>query len=320
MRILGTGSALPAYTLTNEHLMEFLDTSDEWIRTRTGICTRQLLTEESLLELGTAAAQRALDMAGLTAADVDFLICTTVRGDAVTPSMGCLLQAELGAACPAFDMNGACAGFVYALDMADALLKSGKAKRVLIVSAEGMSRLVDWTDRSTCVLFGDGAGAAVVDGGEGFFRARLKSYGNIQPLNILPDPGNSPFAVNPVPARSLYMDGQEIYKFAVSHSAGDIQSLAEENGFELDRIGHFLLHQANKRIVDAVRTRLKQPVEKFPSNVAVRGNTSSASLPILLDEENRKGRFRKGDLIAMSAFGAGLTTGACILEWASEGA
>lgn len=315
MRILSTGSALPKFTLNNEHLTEFLDTSDEWIRTRTGICSRQVLTDESLLELGTTAAMRALDMAELGASDVDFILCTTVRGDMVTPSMGCLLQAALGASCPAFDLNGACAGFVYALDMADALLKAGKARRVLIVSVEGMTRLVDWTDRSTCVLFGDGAGAVLVDGGEGLFRARLTSSGNAEPLNILPNPGNSPFARNPVPARSLYMDGQEIYKFAVSRSTGDIQCLAEECGIALENIQHFLLHQANKRIIDAVRTRLKQGAEKFPANVAVRGNTSSASLPILLDEENRKGRFQKGDLIALSAFGAGLTTGACLIQW-----
>ena len=315
MRILGTGSALPAYTLTNDRLAEFLDTSDEWIRTRTGICTRQVITNETLVQLGTGAARRALENAGLTAQDVDFILCTTVRGDTVTPSLGCVLQKELGAACPAVDMNSACAGFIYALDFADAYLKAGKARRVLIVSAEGMTRLVDWRDRSTCVLFGDGAGAVVVDGGEGIFHARLTSDGNAEPLNIRPNPGNSPFAAEPVPERSLYMDGQEIYKFAVSHSAADLQQAAQEAGVSMDQIGHYLLHQANKRIVDAVRMRLKQPAEKFPSNVHCRGNTSSASVPILLDEENRAGRFRKGDLLAMSAFGAGLTTGACIIEW-----
>ena len=318
MNILGTGSALPAYTLTNERLTEFLDTSDEWIRSRTGIATRQVITNESLLELGSLAGARALENAGLTAQDVDFIICTTVRGDTVTPSLACTLQGALGANCPAVDLNGACAGFVYALDMADCYIRAGKARHILIVSAEGMTRLVDWTDRSTCVLFGDGAGAAVVGAGEGRFLARLTSDGNAAPLNILPDPGNSPFAEMKVPARRLYMDGQEIYKFAVSHSAQDIRLLAEGAGLELDAIGHYLLHQANRRIVDAVRTRLKQPAEKYPVNVNKRGNTSSASLPILLDEENRAGRFQKGDVLALSAFGAGLTTGACILEWTRD--
>ena len=315
MRILGTGSALPAFTLTNDRLTEFLDTSDEWIRTRTGIQSRQVMTDETLLSLGGKAARLAMENAGVTPQEIDFLICSTVQGDYVTPSMACLLQGDIGAACPAVDINGACAGFVYALDMADSYLRSGKAHRILVVCAEALSRLVDWNDRSTCVLFGDGAGAVVVDGGEGLFRARLTSAGNAVPLNCSPNPGNSPFAVQRDARTSLYMDGQEIYKFAVSHSVEDIQRVAADAGVNLDAIDHYLLHQANKRIVDAARARLKQPAEKFPTNVQVRGNTSSASIAILLDELNRAGSLRTGEMLAMSAFGAGLTTGACILEW-----
>ncbi len=318
MRILGTGSALPVYTLTNERLTEFLDTSDEWIRTRTGIQTRQMLTDETLLELGVKAARLALENAGLEAGDVDYILCSTVQGDTVTPSLACLLQKEIGAACPAVDINGACAGFIYALDLADAYLRAGKAGRMLVVCAEGMSRLVDWTDRSTCVLFGDGAGAVVVDGGEGLFHAHLTSDGNAVPLNLYPNPGNSPFAINPKPMTSLYMDGPEIYRFAVSHSTADLRTVVEEAGLALDEIDHYLLHQANKRILDAVRARLKQPEEKFPSNVYKRGNCSSASIPILLDEINRAGELHKGDKLALSAFGAGLTTGACVLSWTRD--
>lgn len=318
MRILGTGSALPSYTLTNQRLTEFLDTSDEWIRSRTGICTRQIITDETLTQLGRHAALNALEDSGTSAADVDLIICTTVRGDTVTPSLACILQSEIGASCPALDINGACAGFIYALDMADAYLASGKARRILIVSAEGMSRLIDWTDRSTCVLFGDGAGAVVVDGGKGLFRSHLTSDGNAVPLNIIPDSGNSPFIAEHTQPRALYMDGPEIYRFAVSHSTDDLQKVASEAGLDADRIDHFLLHQANKRIVDAVRARLKQPEEKFPTNVQVRGNTSSASVPILLDEHHRVGRFHNGDMLAMSAFGAGLTTAACIIEWTRD--
>lgn len=318
MRILGTGSALPEFTLTNEMLTGFLDTSDEWIRTRTGICSRQVMTNETLVQLGAQAAQRALENAGLTAQDVDFIICSTVQGDTITPSLGCSIQAEIGANCAALDINGACAGFIYAMDLADACLSAGKYRRVLIVSAEGMSRLTDWEDRATCVLFGDGAGAVVVDGGAGLFRSRLTSEGNAAPLNILPDTGNSPFLKYGHPMRRLYMDGQEIYKFAVSRSAADLQRVAEAAGLSMDGIDHYLLHQANRRIVDAVRSRLKQPPEKFPANVHIRGNTSSASIPILLDEENRAGRFRRGEYLAMSAFGAGLTTGACIIEWTRD--
>ena len=315
MRILGTGSALPAYTLTNDRLTEFLDTSDEWIRTRTGIQTRQMLTDETLLSLGKEAALNALDNAGVRVEDVDYLLCCTVQGDTVTPSLACLLQKEIGVNCPAVDINGACAGFIYALDMADAYLKSGKAKRMLIICAEGMSRLVDWTDRATCVLFGDGAGAVVVDGAENLFCAHLTSDGNVVPLNLYPNPGNSPFAIDPKPMTSLYMDGPEIYKFAVSHSSSDLKQVVEKAGLGLDEIDYYLLHQANKRILDAVRTRLKQPEGKFPMNIYKRGNCSSASIPILLDETNRAGALHSGDNLALSAFGAGLTTGACVLCW-----
>lgn len=315
MKIIGTGSALPAYTLTNEKLTEFLDTSDEWIVTRTGIHTRQVITDETLLQLGTDAAKRALDSAGVSGADIDFIFCTTLQGDTATPSLACLLQKEIGAACPAIDMNGACAGFIYALDMADAYFRAGKAQRILIVSAEAMSRMVDWTDRATCVLFGDGAGAVVLEAG-GRFVSRLTSAGNAVPLNIQPYIGNSPFIKEPVPARLLYMDGPEIYKFAVSHSSADLKAVAGDAGLSLDDISYFILHQANKRILDAVRVRLKQPDEKFLMNIQKRGNMSSACIPVLIDEERRAGRFVPGDILALSAFGAGLTTGAAILEWA----
>ena len=318
MRILGTGSALPRFTLTNDKLTEFLDTSDEWIRTRTGIGSRQVATDENSLSLGAAAANAALENAGLTAEDIDFLICSTVQADTATPSLACVLQGKVGLSCPAIDINGACAGFIYALDYADALLKSGKAKRVMVVCAELMSRLVDWTDRSTCVLFGDGAGACVVDGGENLFHAHLTSEGDGEVINQYPHPGNSPFLTNGHPQRGLHMDGQEVYKFAVSHSTNDLKRVAQEAGVEMDGIGHFLLHQANKRILDAVRVRLRQPAEKFHSNIETRGNTSSASVPILMDELNRAGAFRSGDVLAMSAFGAGLTTGACVIRWTKE--
>ena len=315
MRIIGTGSALPAYTLTNEKLTEFLDTSDEWIVTRTGIHTRQIITDETLTQLGADAARRAIESAGIAAADIDFIFCTTLQGDLLTPSLACLLQKEIGAACPAIDMNGACAGFIYALDMADAYLKSGKAQRILIVSAEAMSRVTDWTDRATCVLFGDGAGAVVVEKSDNMFVSRLTSAGNAVPLNIHPYMGNSPFIKEPDPAKLLYMDGPEIYRFAVSHSSADLKAVVEAAGMTIDDIDDFILHQANKRILDAVRARLKQLECKFLTNIHKRGNISSACIPILLDEESRAGRFTKGDKLAFSAFGAGLTTGAAVLEW-----
>ena len=316
MRILGTGSALPAHTLTNDDLTKFLDTSDEWIRTHTGIRSRQVITDETLLQLAARAANAALENAGLVAADIDYILASSVLPDTITPSLGCLLQAEIGANCPALDVNGACAGFLYALDLADALTVSGKAQRVLVVCAEGMTRMVDWTDRSTCVLFGDGAGAAIVGPGEGLLATRLTSTPNVGALNAYHDPGNNPFQEHKHPASYLHMAGQEVFKFAVSTSSADLRAVAEAAGVGLEDIDCFVLHQANMRILEAVRTRLGQPKEKFPSNIARTGNTSSASVPILLDELNRSGALKPGMLIAMSAFGAGLTSGAALLRWA----
>ena len=232
MRILGTGSAVPAFTLENERLTEFLDTSDEWIRTRTGICSRQIMTDETILQMGVEAARNALEYAGVEASELDYILCSTVQADTVTPSLACLLQKEIGANCPAVDINGACSGFVYALDLADAYLKAGKARRMLIVCAEGMSRIANWTDRSTCVLFGDGAGAVVLDAGENRFCAKLTSDGNATPLYFNVHSGNSPFMQHGEEMQGLYMDGPEIYKFAVSHSFGDIKRVAGPRGLK----------------------------------------------------------------------------------------
>lgn len=318
MRILGTGSALPKYTLTNDRLTEFLDTSDEWIRTRTGIRSRQIVTDETLTDLSLAATNAALENAGVAASEIDFMICSVILPDTTTPSLASTLQAATGMSCPAMDLNCACSGFMYALDVADSLMRTGKARRIAIVCAEMMSRLLDWTDRSTCVLFGDGAGAVIVDGGENLFTAKLTSEGSVPILHAYPEPGNSPFMKDKRPHSGLYMDGQEVYKFAVSHASADLKDVIAAAGLTLDQIDHYLLHQANKRILEAVRTRLHQPAEKFPSNVEVRGNISSATIPILMDELNRAGHFKPGELLAMSAFGAGLTTGACVLRWTKE--
>lgn len=315
MRILSTGSALPSRVVTNRELTGFLDTSDEWISTRTGIRERRVLSDEPLSGLAARAARAALDDAKLGADAIDFIICSTVQGEWVTPALACIVQRELGATCPALDVNGACAGFVYALDLADAYLRTGKARRILIVCAEAMSHIVDWTRREECVLFGDGAGAVVVDGGEGLLSTRLTANGNSAPLYMRAATGNSPFQSNPVSNEYLHMAGQEVYRFAVSASAEDIRALLSENGMEPGDVDYFLLHQANLRIVEAVRTRLGQPPEKFPHNLERYGNTSSATLPILLDELNRAGAIQPGQVLAMSAFGAGLVTGACLIRW-----
>lgn len=316
MRLLGTGSALPAKRLTNKQLTQIVDTSDEWIVSRTGIEERRIISDETLLELATKASQHALADAGIGPQDLDLIICSSVLNEYRTPALSCLIQEQIGASCPAFDMNAACPGFEYALDVADSYIASGKCKKVLIVCAELMSQMVNWDDRATCVLFGDGAAAAVVDDGQVFLSIKLKAVGGKELLNAQTPKRGTPYCK---PGKEqdggLYMNGPEVYKFAVSNAVKDIKEVLQDAGESIENVKFFVLHQANVRILEAVRNRLKQPVEKFPYTIQKYGNTSSASIPILLDELNKSGQLQQGDLIVLSAFGAGLTTGACLLRW-----
>ncbi|MDD4796255.1 MAG: ketoacyl-ACP synthase III [Eubacteriales bacterium] len=315
LTIQGTGSALPAQTITNHMLAQIMDTSDEWITTRTGITERRILDTESLTDLSVRAAQNALDDAGIAPSALDLILCSTIRGDTITPSLACLVQGRIGASCPAFDLNAACTGFLYALDVADAYLNAGKARHILIVSAEAMSRIVDWRDRATCVLFGDGAGAAVVSRGDDLLGLRIQAQANDQWLIARSAGGSCPYSGEGDADTALHMNGQEVYKFAVSCVLDDVEWMTRQLGITPDDISLFVLHQANKRILEAVRARLKQPAGKFPSTIEKYGNTSSSSLPILLDEVSRAGKLAPGQLLFFSAFGAGLTNGACVLRW-----
>ncbi len=313
MRIIGTGGAVPERIVTNDDLAAFLDTSDEWISTRTGISRRRVMSSESLEDLGARAAEEAIEMSGLDVSDIDYLICTNVLNPYITPGLGCVIQGILGLDCPSVDLNGACAGFVYALQMANGLLATG-VRNVLIVSAEANSLLCDWTDRSTCVLFGDAAGAAVVTAGGEKVLFKMSSVPDKEVLYAKNAMGNSPYS----PGHGheyLKMNGQEVYKFAVSSAIRDIRELLKKSALQPDDIGHYILHQANLRITESARKRLGQPGEKFPSNIGEYGNTSSASVPLLLDELNRQGKLLEGENIIMSAFGAGLVTGTCLLRW-----
>ena len=315
MRILGTGSALPEHIVSNDDLAQFLDTSDEWISTRTGIRVRHVLSSDHLADLAVTACKRALESAGIEAEALDMIICSTVQAEAATPALACIVQGAIGAHCPGFDINSGCTGFLAALDTADAMLAAGKAERILVFCAEAMTRLCDWTDRSTCVLFGDGAGAVVVDGGAGFKAINLTTASNDTVLNAYTHYGNSPFAVDPVDFTYMHMNGQEVYKFAVSQSCAGIRKVLDDAGLSPDQVQHYLLHQANLRILEAARTRLKLGPERFPHNIEETGNTSSASIPILLDKLNREGALQNGERMILSAFGAGLCTGTALLEW-----
>lgn len=315
MKILGTGSALPRRVVTNDDLAAFLDTSDEWIATRTGIRERRVLTDETLQELAETAAKNALENAGVAPEEIDFVLVSTVLAETLSPALACDIQPAVGLKCMGVDLNGGCTGFIAALAMAEGLMAAGRAHKILVISAEALSRFSDWTDRGTCVLFGDAAGAAVVGEGEGLKDIRFESEPRREVLYADTDPGNSPFAVNPRPACYLKMQGQEVYKFAVSHSFHDIRDELVRNGLQPEDVDFYVLHQANMRILEGVRTRLKVDEARFPHNIERTGNTSSATIPVLLDELNRAGKLKPGCRVILNAFGAGLCTGTALLEW-----
>lgn len=316
MKIIGTGSAHPTCAVSNEMLEQFLETTDEWITERTGIKERCVISSEKLEDLAVEAANRALENAGLTAADIDFIICSNVVNEYVTPALSCIIQGKIGATCPTVDINAACAGFIYALDMAEDKLQCKKAKNILIVCAEEPSRMVSWQNRSTCVLFGDGAGAAVVTEGDQMKAIRLTTSSLTEVLYYQRSLEPTPYISKEENFEPLVMKGREVFKHAVTNSCRDIKKLLNQAGLNPEDIRYYVLHQANRRIIESIRGFLGVDEERVPHNVERYGNISSAALPALLDELNRTGKLQKGDKLVFSAFGAGFTTGACIIEWA----
>lgn len=315
MKISGTGSALPKKVVTNDMLSSFLDTNDEWISTRTGVRSRHVISDERLEDLAIEASSKALADAGMTAAELDFIICSNVVNEYITPQLSCIVQGGIGADCPCIDINCACAGFLYALEIAESFYRAGKVRNVLIVSAEEPTRMTDWTDRRTCVLFGDGAGAAVLSPGDNIRSLSLSSSSATDKLWQYRTLQPTPYIMKEEKDIPLVMKGQDVFKFAVKAAGKDISTALADAGLSADRIDHYLVHQANIRIIHAIQDYLNQPEGKFPVNIWDHGNSSSASCPILLDECHRQGLFKKGDMIALSAFGAGFVSGAAILEW-----
>lgn len=316
MKIIGTGAAHPKCAVSNQMLEQFLETTDEWITERTGIKERCVISSEKLEDLATEAANKALEDAGLTAADIDYIICSNVVNEYVTPALSCIIQGKLGATCPTLDINAACAGFLFALDMAEDKLKCKKAKNILIICAEEPSRMVSWQNRSTCVLFGDGAGAAVVTEGDELKAIRLTTSSLTEVLYYQRSLEPTPYITKEENFEPLIMKGREVFKHAVTNSCRDIRKLLSETGLAAEDIKYFVLHQANRRIIDSIRGFLGVDEERVPHNVERYGNISSAALPALLDELNRAGKLQKGDKLVFSAFGAGFTTGGCVIEWA----
>ena len=315
MKIAGTGSFLPKKVVTNDMLSEFLDTSDEWIRTRTGVVSRHVISDEKLEDMAIVAAEKALENAGMTAKDLDFIICSNVVNEYVTPQLSCIIQGGIGATCPCIDINCACAGFIYALELAESFYQAGKVRNVLVVSAEEPTRMTDWNDRRTCVLFGDGAGAAVLTPGDNIKSIKLSASSATDKLWQYRLLHPTPYITKEEVDMPLQMKGQDVFKFAVKAASKDISRTLKDLGINADEVDHYLLHQANIRIIHAIRDYLEQPQEKFPTNIEDHGNSSSSCCPILLDECNRKGLFKSRDLIAMSAFGAGFVSGAMLFEW-----
>lgn len=315
MNIIGTGSALPKKIVTNGMLSEFLDTSDEWITTRTGVRSRHVISDEKLEDLAIKAALKALDDASISAADLDFIICSNVVNEYVTPQLSCIIQGGIGATCPCMDINCACAGFIHALEIAESFYKAGRVNKVLIVCAEEPTRMTDWNDRRTCVLFGDGAGAAVLGPGENIMSIKLSASSATDKLWQYRLLHPTPYITKEEHDVPLQMKGQDVFKFAVKAASSDISRALVEACVDPDEVDHYLVHQANTRIIAAIRNYLQQPDEKFPVNITDHGNSSSSSCPILLDESRRAGRFKEGDLIVMSAFGAGFVSGAVLFKW-----
>jgi len=296
-------------------MAEYLDTSDEWIVSRTGIQERRICGTESAADLAVAAAEKALKAAGLPADQLDLILCSTIGGDYVTPSLACTVAGRLGAACPSVDLNAGCVGFLYSLSTAAAYLDSSRADRILIICLERMSSWVDWSHRSICVLFGDGAGACVLGKGSSLKYLHIGTEGDPAPLNRPISTGNNPFTGRPSVPEELFMDGRKIFKFATRILETEIAGALDRTNISYEDISLFLVHQANARIIEHVRKKLDQPEEKFPMNLSRYGNTSSASIPILLDELLEDGTIKPGQTLFLGAFGAGLTYGSAIVEY-----
>ncbi len=311
---------MPKHTVTNDMLSEYVDTNDEWISTRTGIKSRQIITTERFEELAALAGQRAIEAAGLVPEDIDFIICHNVCNVYVTPSLASLVQGILGIKgpnCPTMDLNSACAGFIYGLDICDAFIETGRAKHILYICAEEVTRMVDWTQRETCVLFGDAAGAMVLGKGEPMLARRLTSTPMPDVIYYRLPCEATPFETGPGIDTHMPMQlkGREVFRMAVTSAQRDITDTIKSAGLTPDDIDHYLLHQANMRIIDAIKQNLDLPDERFHHNIERRGNTSSASIPVLLDEIVREGKVKRGDLLLFNGFGAGFVTGTAIVRY-----
>jgi len=313
--ITGSGSYLPEKVLTNHDLAKMMDTDDEWIRQRTGISQRHIVGDDELTsDMAVHAAHRALEMAGLTASDMDGIIVATTTPDDTFPSAAATVQRKLGASQAfAFDVQAVCAGFIYALDVADAMIKSGKAKKIVVIGAEAFSRILDWNDRSTAVLFGDGAGAVILEASD-----QAKGWGILSSVIFTDGRFRDILYVDGGPARgkvgTVKMNGQDVFKHAVEKLASGLDQAIKQSGLQENDIDWLVPHQANVRIINYLQKKLKMPDEKVVRTVSRHANTSAASIPLAFDEAMRENRIQNGDVVAFEGIGGGLAWGACIVR------
>jgi 3-oxoacyl-[acyl-carrier-protein] synthase-3 len=319
-RIAGTGSALPAKILTNKDLEQFVETSDEWIASRTGIRQRHVVAEgETTCDLAERAAIAAMEAAGVTAAELDLIIVGTTTPDLIFPSTACLLQHRIGAnGCAAFDVNAACSGFIFAMSVADNFIKAGSAKTVLVVGAETLTRMLDWSDRNTCVLFGDGAGAVILkaDAEAGILSTHLHADGGKKEL--LYNPVGVSVGFKPEEKNAgvrVLMTGNEVFKHAVKALDAVVDEALAANGLDKHDLDWLIPHQANLRIIEATAKRLDMPMDRVIVTVHKHGNTSAGSVPLALDEAVRSGKVQRGQLLLLEAFGGGFTWGSALIRY-----
>lgn len=320
VKIIGIGSGIPDNIMTNDDLSKIVDTSDEWITTRTGIKERRISKGENTSDLAAKAAMKALKMSDTKPEEIDMIILSTSSPDALSPSTACFVQDKIGAVnASCFDISAACSGFVYALRIGAQFIKTGECKKVLVIGAEVLSKITDWTDRSTCVLFGDGAGAAVLaesdeKGVSSIFTGAQGNKAGYLGITCVPvkNPLVKPEEIENI---KLHMDGKEVFRFASSIVIEAIDKVLKDSGLTMDDIKYVIPHQANVRIIEYAVKKLKAPEGKFYINLDKYGNTSAASIPIALAEMNEKGLIKKGDKLILVAFGAGFTWSACLVEW-----
>lgn len=318
-RIVGTGSYLPEKVLTNDDLAAMVDTSDEWIRSRTGIRTRHIVAPtQTTCDLGYAATLQALDAAGIVPQDIDLIVVGTTTPDYAFPSTACTIQARLGiSGCGAMDVNAACSGFIYALSVADKFIRCGDCKVALVVGAETLTRTIDWTDRTTCVLFGDGAGAVVLRADEqtGVLNTYLHADGSKKELLWSPSIMHEKCVQQPGDAQGLQMRGNEVFKYAVKALDSVVDETLQANGLDKKAVDWLIPHQANLRIIEATAKRLDMPMDRVVVTIDRHGNTSAASVPLALDEAVRSGRVSRNELLLFEAFGGGFTWGSALVRY-----